>query len=500
MTRIRIRRLLAKTWFAVVVILILVSLRPAVQYAQDDVTTQNGSSALDGGWITGPASNPLSFLNGPANRSYGSNQPYDVLDFRPVTGLDFRLPRWLKFEVEERFRFEGYEDGSFKQNNDDSYYLNRFRFQADLQLTSGFKVITQVQDARPLLQNPPIGPPNENRWDLKLAYAQFGSPDKNWISLRVGRQIINYNNTLIADSQWRNQARSYDAAVANLQHNRYHLGIFAASAVVPQDSGASPHQEGNNIYGLYGRIDNLIPKSTLEPFVLWRVQPKLPIEVTVSSKTGKEDMKAYGLRLKGEVQSYLDYSIEAVREVGSVGPGPMRAWAMTGGAAYEFHSVPARPRAFAQYDFASGNNNPSEGVHRTFDTIYPTAHDRFGIVDQFGWQNIRTWRTGATIVPHRRWTVTAQYLDFRVATANDAVYNTSGSSIVYSRSPAHSSTRLGVEGDVYSWYELNRHLNIGGGYGRFNAGPFLSPLTTGHTYDYPFFAINFKDHGRSSGE
>jgi hypothetical protein len=417
-----------------------------------------------------------------------------------VEDLDSRLPRWLKFEAEERFRFEAYDDGSFKNNNNDSYFLNRFRFQADVQLTPWFKVVAQVQDARPFLQNPPIGPPNENRWDLKLTYAQLGSLDKNWISLRVGRQIINYNNTLIADSQWRNQGRSYDAAVVNLQHDRYHLGIFAASAIVPQASGVSPHQEGNNIYGLYGRIDNVIPHSTLEPFVLWRVQPSEPIEVTASKKTGKEDMKAYGARLKGEVRTSLDYSIEGVGETGSVGPQSIRAWAMTGGAAYEFQSVPARPRVFAQYDFASGNNNPSDGVHRTFDTIYPTAHDRFGIVDQFGWQNIRSWRTGATVIPHRRLTLTAQYLDFRVATANDAVYNTSGGSIVFSTSPAGSSTRLGVEGDIYSWYELNRHLNIGGGYGRFNAGPFLSPLTTGHTYDYPFFAINFKDHGRSGGQ
>jgi hypothetical protein len=234
MVQIHFRHIIGRVWFTATVVLIFLSLRAAPLQAQDDVTTQNGSNALAGGWIAGPASNPLSFLNGPANRTYGSNEPYDFPDFRPVDDLDSRLPRWLKFEAEERFRFEGYDDGSFKQNNDDSYLLNRFRFQADLRLAAWFKVITQVQDARPVLENPPIGPPNENRWDLKLAYAEFGNPNKQWISLRVGRQIINYNNTLIANSEWRNQARSYDAAVANLQHGSYHLGIFAASVVVPQ--------------------------------------------------------------------------------------------------------------------------------------------------------------------------------------------------------------------------------------------------------------------------
>lgn len=102
------------------------------------------------------------------------------------------------------------------------------------------------------------------------------------------------------------------------------------------------------MYGLYGRIDNLIPKSTLEPFVLWRVQPSAPIEWTVSKKTGKQDMKVYGTRLKGAVRTSLDYSVEGVLEAGSVGPQSIRAWAMTGGAAYELHSVPTKPRAFAQ--------------------------------------------------------------------------------------------------------------------------------------------------------
>ena len=71
---------------------------------------------------------------------------------------------------------------------------------------------------------PPYGPPNEVRWDLKLAYAEFGDPETSWISVRVGRQLINYNNTIIANSEWRNQGRSYDAVVTNLHYDRYRTG------------------------------------------------------------------------------------------------------------------------------------------------------------------------------------------------------------------------------------------------------------------------------------
>ena len=467
-------------------------------HAQDDVTTRNATSALDGGWITGPASNPLSYLNGPANRTFGSRLPYDIPDFRPASDLDAHLAHWLNFEAEERFRFESYENSSFKEGNNDSYFLNRFRLQADLRFGTWFKFVSQVQDARPLLEKPPIGPPNEDRWDLKLAYVEIADPERHWFSLRVGRQLINYNNTLIADSQWRNQGRSYDAAVVNLQSGRYHLGAFAASAVVPLASGISHHQQGNNIYGLYGRIVNPISNSSIEPFVLWRVQPSLVLEPALSSKTGKEDMWTYGLRMKGRANNTLDYSIEAARQAGRDGTEGFRAWGLTGGAAYEFHFVPTDPRIFAQYDYASGNNGPGSGVHHTFDTMYPTAHDRFGIVDLFGWQNIRAIRGGATFSPHRRWSVTGQYLDFWVASTADAVYNTSGSSIVHGTVPAGIGNHLGEEFDTYSWYELNSHLNIGGGFGRFDAGGFLSQITSGHVYSYPYFAINFKDHGKAS--
>src|SRR5579862_4890681 len=162
--------------------------------AQDDITTQNASSAAGGGFITGPASNPLSFLNGPAYRTFGSAEPYDFPNFDPVSMLNRQLPKWIGFEGEERLRYENNHNAGFKLRSDDGYSLNRFRYQMDLQPASWFKFVSQVQDARPISENPPIGPPNENTWDLKLAYAHAGDPEKQWVSLRAGRQLINNNN------------------------------------------------------------------------------------------------------------------------------------------------------------------------------------------------------------------------------------------------------------------------------------------------------------------
>jgi hypothetical protein len=462
--------------------------------AQDDITTQNAASAYGGGYITGPASNPLSFLNGPAFRTFGSTSPYTLPDFAPASLLNRQLPKWISFGWEERLRDEGYHNSGFKLNNNDSYLLLRSRLQLNITPVKWFKLAAQVQDARPFMQKPPWGPPNLNAWDLKLAYAQFGDPEKRWISLRVGRQLINYNNTIIANSEWRNQGRSYDAVVTNLRHSRYRLGLFAASAVVPLAEGISHHQEGNNIYGAYGGIDHIIPNSVLEPFLLRRVQPSVAIETTAKVKTGKQDEWAPGARFKGTVMKSLDYSAEAIWERGTDGPNTISAWATTFGTGYRIDRLWAKPRFFWQYDYASGDKNPTDGEHGTFDTMYPTAHDRFGIADLFGWQNIVAERAGLTVEPHRRWTVTAQYLDFWLASATDALYNTSGGVIVRDTT-GNSGTHIGQEGDLYTWYELNRHVNVGFGVAHLDGGQFLEKTTKGPNYNYPYFAINFKDDG-----
>ena len=173
--------------------------------------------------IGGPASAPLIF----------TGIPYGLPDLRPTGLLNDQLPDWLQFGLDERLRFEGYTGNGFKPNNSASYMLNRLRFGMILKPVTWFKVVTQLQDARSFLQSGPLGPPNNVRWDLKLAYAQFGDPEKHIVTLNVGRQLIDYNYTIIANSEWRNQGRSYDAVTTDIRYKKFRGAVFAASAVNP---------------------------------------------------------------------------------------------------------------------------------------------------------------------------------------------------------------------------------------------------------------------------
>ncbi|MGA2182371.1 MAG: alginate export family protein [Bryobacteraceae bacterium] len=434
-------------------------------------------------------------IGGPAGSPLSSAEPFDAPELKPVGQLNDQLPKWIQFGLDERFRFESYSGNGFKPGVDDSYLLNRFRFGVIIQPSTWFKVVGQVQDGRPFLQKPPYGPPNKVAWDLKLAYAEFGDPETQPITFRVGRQLLDYNNTILSNSEWRNQARSYDAVVTNIHVKDFRLGLFAASVVNPLVQGISHHQEGNNIYGAYGNIGKVIPKSSIEPFVLWRVAPSVAIETTATKKTGHLDEKAYGFRIAGKDISHFDYRAEFVREGGSAGPNNIKSWATTLGAGYTVSSIGWRPRLFAGYDYATGDKDPKDGTHGAFDTMYPSAHDRFGITDQFGWQNIKAGRGGVTIVPHRHWTVTGQYLDFWLASATDSLYNGSGGSILRD-STGKSGKHVGEEVDFYTWYEINKEVHVGAGIGHILPGEFLAKAGKGASYTYPYFVIEMFDGKR----
>lgn len=460
---------------------ILLILLPALAQAQFDKVAALGSDSA------------ITPMGGPASAPPIETWPYDFSDFRPTGRLNDELPKWLQFGLEERMRVEDTRT-SLRAPASDGYLLQRFRFGMVLRPTGWFRVFAQVQDARSFFQTPPLGPPNENRWDLKVAYAELGDPEKSWFSLRVGRQQVDYNNTILAGSEWRNQGRAYDGVVANLHPGRVRLGLIAASVVVPLASGISHHTEGNNIYGMYGGIDRVIPHSAIEPFVLWRVSPAVAVETAKGSTTGKLNETAFGARLRGKEIGPFDYRAEWIGERGSAGSNTIRAWAASAGAGYRV-SEHGETRVFGGYDYGSGDRNAHDGVHGTFDTMYPTAHDQFGITDQFSRQNIIADRIGASVQPHRRLSLTAQFLNLWEAQTADGIYNTSGG-LVFRPRIASPDSRIGEELDAYAWYEINREIHIGAGIGRLFAGPALAQVNNGRDYSYPYFTVEMLDGKR----
>ena len=100
---------------------------------------------------------------------------------------------------------------------------------------------------------------------------------------------------------------------------------------------------------------------------------------------------------------------------------------------------------------------------------------------------------GVLIEPHNLWTVTANGWISGWPSATDSLYYTSGAAIV--RNGRNSGHHIGQEADAYTWYEINRHVEIGLGFEHAVLGQYLHLMEKGSNFTYPYFALNFKDAG-----
>jgi len=408
--------------------------------------------------------------------------------FSPLDAVNNQLPSWLRFSGEERLRLEGFGGGGFQPNNNDGYLLQRVRLNMKLLPASWLKFQFQTQDARVFFKNQkPYAPPYQDTWNLRLAFVEIGDSEKG-SGLRVGRQELSYGDErLVGPSSWTNTARTFDAARATFRHDKFRLDIFASAVVVLKDGDVGQVQPGNNLHGIYGGMTNVIPNSVIEPYVLWRLSPRLKTE---TGGTGNLDSKTGGVRWVGKLRAGFDYGVEMAIQRGSVGTDLVHAWAGHWIVGHTWALAAVKPRFLVEYNYASGDANAKDGRRGTFDQLYPTAHDKYGLADQVGWKNIHHFRTGVELKPFPKWPVSAKYSSYWLADPHDALYTTSNA-VVALRSDGTAGRFVGQELDVTTAYVVSKQLHIGGGFGHLFPGEFLKKATKGAGYTFPYLMIGY---------
>jgi len=406
--------------------------------------------------------------------------------FSPLAHVNETLPDWLCFTAGYRMRYEGYTAGSFQTANSDSYLLTRFRLGMLLKPLRWLKVYTELQDADAFWKDPKV-PPYQSTWDLRRAYVDLGDIEQDPIAFRVGRQDLSFGwQRLLGTSYWRNASRGWDAAMMIVNWKMLRVNAFAAAPVINYDNGLSHHQPGNDLHGIYSRWRNLLPQSDLEPYLLWHLAPGVKTE---AGPLAKLDEKTVGLRWAG-TPSHWDYDAEIADQFGNIGTDAIRAWGWSGIAGYTFGSSALKPRLSFKYDYASGDRNPKDGVHGTFDQLYPNIHDHHGLADQVAWQNLVSVRTVFRASVRRNWMISGAFNDWWLANAKDGFYNSSGS-IVARDTRGVSGTHIGTELDLQTSYRFDRNLEVGTGVGHIFSGDLL--LNTGHAraYTYPYVMLQY---------
>src|SRR6202012_408554 len=119
-----------------------------------------------------------------------------------------------------------------------------------------------------------------------------------------------------------------------------------------------------------------------------------------------------------------------------------------------------------EYDYATGNPQTNALRIGTYDQQYPSNHNAFGLVDLFGFQNIKQDRLSLQLTPRSNLLMLLQGGSLHVTTVHDGVSSGSGTSIFAAPAGGFASDSLGSEFDASAKYIYHRSFvtNIGVGH------------------------------------
>ena len=407
--------------------------------------------------------------------------------FTPVSNeINSGLPSWLRFSGEERGRFESITGEGFKLV-DDQYLLNRLRLNLSIRVAPWLRFNFQAEDSRVFGQNTVPAPASQkDAMDLRLGYLEIGNPEGP-VMLRAGRQGLDFGDgRLLADPNWSNVGKSFDAARLTLRHGGLKLDLFTAAMVKIDPVSFDEPAPGEHFDGAYGSL-KVLPDSVIEPYVFWRMEHNYKSE---EGKIGNLDEKTAGVRWAGELPARFDFTAEMALQRGSWAGDRIASWMGHWVVGHKLNGGIHTPRVFVEYAYASGDAHAKDNTHGTFDSLFPSSHDKYGLTDLFCSSNILHFRPGFQYVVRGGLTVGAAYNNYWLANRHDALY-VSAKAVAASPSGA-AGAHVGQEADVQAQWVLFRVTQINTGYGRLFPGEFLRRTTTGVPYNIVFLGVTQK--------
>ncbi len=424
------------------------------------------------------------------------------------------------FDVQERLRFEVRDNNfdfadSIHSQTDDAYLLQRFRIGVAIKPTDWLKIYAQGQDSREIDSDRPnipgaFGAEGDDTFDLRQGYIQIGP---KWLNVTAGRQILSYGDErLVGGFDWNNFSRTFDAVKIHFQQPKYSIDAFTSTVVnIYRDSynqsdlfnGSETHRE-QVLSGVYFSTSVLDFQSTDVYALVLDQQNALPTTPAITSPapsngvTGKRtDFITLGTRIKADPKKLhgFEYEGEFAFQTGQVRGLDLTAFAIHAGLGYNFLNTPWKPRIFAEYNFASGDEDATDNDIQTFQNLFPTNHKFYGYMDLFSWQNIHNPELSLRVSPCSKVTAQLDGHAFFLATTEDSWYRANGVTTVRPLNAAarNASSYVGAELDFTVTYTPVKQLSFQAGYSHFFAGDYLQETGQhdGADFGYVMATLNF---------
>jgi hypothetical protein len=438
-------------------------------------------------------------ITGPVRPSAGLVNDWLRQDNPSMAAWDIGAQVRLRYEVRDNMAIAG-SAGSidFRQNGadvDNAYFLDRIKPHIGY-TAPWFSAYVEGRSSGSTGDDRNPNPESDGIFELHQAFVTVGNHKEFPLSLKVGRQELSYGDErLIGAFDWNNIGRVFDAAKLRWQNAWFAADLFSGRVILPRDNHFNMPNDYDWFSGIYAST-KLVPKQVTEVYLLSRnTSPQSAAANAPSGPNGPSarDIYTFGVRAKsnpGELAGW-DYTAELMGQYGHFNDPATPAlsdpslehlaFALVGLGGYTWKDAPWTPRVGLEYDFASGDSDPTDNKHQTFENLFPTNHKFYGYMDLFSLQNIHDVRLTTSVKPLPRITLAGEAHAFWLANTHDSLYTVAGArrgtlaptaGNNYGINPSYDSY-VGSEIDVVASYAFAPQGMLELGFGHFFRGDYV---------------------------
>lgn len=424
---------------------------------------------------------------------------FNVFNAQAGEYLNKHLPKWLTADLELRHRFEYRSDFDFNENVNDNDGFNLWRAKLGLTFKPSdyLKLFYQFQDAR-------ISDDNTN--GSKATFEDWAETKQLWVegqtakldgdmmgltqlSGKFGRQEFSYGaQRLIGPVNWSNIGQAFDAGKVALKFDNVHLtmDVFGGGKVLvksPREQNDFYDGSANDMIGGYYAVYNGMKDTIIEQYVINRNTEGKTVSFGQTGDGEVEDF-TIGARIKGKItDTKFDYELEAAKQVGDSGVLDVNAQMLILILGYTFDQD-WKTRLGFEFDYASGDKDPTNSERNTFDNLYPTNHLFYGYMDFVSLQNINNYRFQLNTFPTKQLELEANLHLIYLDTPKDNLYG--ANQAIKRATVAGADSHVGNEVDLLAKYKINNYANVAVGYSHLFAGNYLKDTGASDDADFAY--------------
>ncbi|MBN1570193.1 MAG: alginate export family protein [Acidobacteria bacterium] len=388
-------------------------------------------------------------------------------------------PFHLDLAANIRLRAEyqsGFDVRRYEPDTKDRFMLTRIMLDLSLRFDLDRRLFVQFRDAhapgtRLKSENFIKSNPFEDLWDIRQLYFEWNNIGGSPLGARIGRQQISYGDQRIfGPGLWGNTGRyAWDAAMLKIDTPRIGIDAWIGRPVKNRPE-VWPNREFDAPVAavIYGSVKKL--PFRLDVFYAGKYDGKS----RTNGESGTGDLKSHsiGFQLQKPAREWLDFTAAFISQTGHYGKDSLRAFGSNAAVGMTF-PVKWRPRLAGQFTWGSGDTNPADGIHGTFDGVFGGADINFyGDLNLFFWANLRDYEWDLHLQPARNMKLMFEHHYFTLDQARDAWYTT-GMAVLRRDLAGNSGTALGHEINLrFSWVPI-RGFEVLAGWGRFIPGNFV---------------------------